>query len=297
MHLCDILKKDLHSSTSLAGSTWGEVILVRLREGGAIFGIGAFKIKEAIPWRRALPSASGFEGAAMDIDVRGARIPLFDLGGLQGASCAALKKGVALLTESDGQLKAFGVHAIDGVIRVDWSSAQESGKGGQLFAMEALSERGERIVVLGLERQGKPVAQALATPESQEAAIVFSVGISPATQRAIEDGARALGLNVRRAESSGAGLSAWQEALGHLESATIAAIVVEAEAQDGDADGYSVARQIKADERWRHIPVIMSASASAAPSQALGRQVGANGFIQHASAELAQAALGDVCNL
>lgn len=294
MHSCDVLKKDFHSSVSLSGSQWGEIILVRLREGGAIFGVGAFKVKEALPWRRAFASASRLVEAPMAIDVRGERVSLFDLGRLQGAFGDELKKGVALLAEIDGHLRAFGVHSIDGVGRVDWSSAQESDKGGGLFAMEARSESGEPVVVLGLEPRSKAIGQSCATPPSQDAATVVSLGISPATQRAIEEGAQALGLSVKSAGAFFKGWDALQEAFLQLGCARIAAIVVEAEAQDGAIDGYSLARRIKADGRFKGIPLILSASASAPPSQALGLQIGADGFIQHASALAARSAIEKV---
>lgn len=291
MRSCDVLKKDFHSSVSLSGSQWGEIILVRLREGGPIFGVGAFKVKEALPWRRIFESASSLVEAATAIEVRGDRVSLFDLGRMQGASGAELKKGVALLADIDGHLQAFGVHSINGVGRVDWSSAQESSKGGELFAMEARTEGGEPIVVLGLERRSKAIGQSCATPPSQKAATVVSLGTSPATQRAVDEGAQALGLGVKNAGAFFKGWDALEEALSQLGCAKIAAIVVEAEAQDGGIDGYSLARRIKADERFKEIPLILAASASAPPSQALGRQIGVDGFLNHASASAARSAI------
>lgn len=290
MFLGDILKKNLDPSVSLAGSQWGEVILVRLREGGPLFGVGAFCVKEAIPWRRALPGASGVEGAAMDIDVRGARVCLFDLGRLLGASGGELKKGVALLAEAGGGLRGFGVHSIDGVSRVDWSSARESDKGGELFAMEARSESGEPIVVLGLGRRSAAIDPALVEPPTFDAETIFSVGTSPATQAAIEEGAQSLGIHLQKTGSLDKAWGALQESLRLLGSEKIAAIVVEAEAREGAVDGYSFARRIKSDERFKEIPIILSASASARPSQAMGLQIGADGFIHHASAQSARAA-------
>jgi len=44
-------------------------------------------------------------------------------------------------------------------------------------------------------------------------------------------------------------------------------------------DGYEVCRRIKADARWRHIPVVFLTARGAADDQETGRRVGAQGFL------------------
>ncbi len=293
---------DVHERTNLTANNKFELMLFRLGEAPGtdrreLFGINVFKVREIM----VMPTITAMVNAPAHVlgvaNIRGQIIPVIDLPAIVGCTP---KRGLTILmvTEYARTTQAFAVEEVDEIVRLDWSSVLAAdGNGGDLVTSIAKldgEKDGTRLVqVLDVEqilRNVMPAAQEEITPQSVGDAVVLPKGTivlaaddSPVARMMIEQGLGAMGAAYEMTKTG-------QEAWDRLQAIDTAARAEGLTVQDKVAlvltdlempvmDGFTLTRNIKNDQRFKSIPVVIHSSLTGTANEAHVSSVGADAYV------------------
>ena len=293
---------DVHERTNLTANNKFELMLFRLGEAPGtdrreLFGINVFKVREIM----VMPTITAMVNAPQHVlgvaNIRGQIIPMIDLPAIVGCTP---KRGLTILmvTEYARTTQAFAVEEVDEIVRLDWSSVLAAdGNGGDLVTSIAKldgEKDGTRLVqVLDVEqilRNVMPAAQEEITPQSVGDAVVLPKGTivlaaddSPVARMMIEQGLGAMGAAYEMTKTG-------QEAWDRLQAIDTAARAEGLTVQDRVAlvltdlempvmDGFTLTRNIKSDQRFKSIPVVIHSSLTGTANEAHVSSVGADAYV------------------
>lgn len=293
---------DVHERTNLTANNKFELMLFRLGEAPGtdrreLFGINVFKVREIM----VMPTITAMVNAPAHVlgvaNIRGQIIPVIDLPAIVGCTP---KRGLTILmvTEYARTTQAFAVEEVDEIVRLDWSSVLAAdGNGGDLVTSIAKldgEKDGTRLVqVLDVEqilRNVMPAAQEEITPQSVGDAVVLPKGTivlaaddSPVARMMIEQGLGAMGAAYEMTKTG-------QEAWDRLQAIDTAARAEGLTVQDKVAlvltdlempvmDGFTLTRNIKSDQRFKSIPVVIHSSLTGTANEAHVSSVGADAYV------------------
>ena len=293
---------DVHERTNLTANNKFELMLFRLGEAPGtdrreLFGINVFKVREIM----VMPTITAMVNAPQHVlgvaNIRGQIIPVIDLPAIVGCTP---KRGLTILmvTEYARTTQAFAVEEVDEIVRLDWSSVLAAdGNGGDLVTSIAKldgEKDGTRLVqVLDVEqilRNVMPAAQEEITPQSVGDAVVLPKGTivlaaddSPVARMMIEQGLNAMGAAYEMTKTG-------QEAWDRLQAIETAAQAEGKTAKDKVAlvltdlempvmDGFTLTRNIKNDQRFKSIPVVIHSSLTGTANEAHVSSVGADAYV------------------
>jgi len=293
---------DVHERTNLTANNKFELMLFRLGEAPGtdrreLFGINVFKVREIM----VMPTITAMVNAPAHVlgvaNIRGQIIPVIDLPAIVGCTP---KRGLTILmvTEYARTTQAFAVEEVDEIVRLDWSSVLAAdGNGGDLVTSIAKldgEKDGTRLVqVLDVEqilRNVMPAAQEEITPQSVGDAVVLPKGTivlaaddSPVARMMIEQGLNAMGAAYEMTKTG-------QEAWDRLQAIETAAQAEGKTAKDKVAlvltdlempvmDGFTLTRNIKNDQRFKSIPVVIHSSLTGTANEAHVSSVGADAYV------------------
>ena len=296
------VQQEIDERTKLTSSNKFEMLLFRLGgdaqgERSELFGINVFKIREIV----AMPPVTAMAGAPQHVmgvvNLRGQIIPVIDLPAIVGCTP---KRGLTILmvTEYARTTQDFAVEEVDEIVRLDWSSVLAAdGNGGDLVTSIAKldgEKDGTRLVqVLDVEqilRNVMPAAQEEITPQSVGDAVVLPKGTivlaaddSPVARMMIEQGLGAMGAAYEMTKTG-------QEAWDRLQAIDTAARAEGLTVQDKVAlvltdlempvmDGFTLTRNIKSDQRFKSIPVVIHSSLTGTANEAHVSSVGADAYV------------------
>lgn len=295
------LISQIDAKTRLAGANKLEVLTFSLgmdeRSGREeTFGINVFKVREVIktPPITAAPSMpAAVKGM---VSLRGSLIPVVDLAeyvGVQGDNT----KDVLILTEYNGRTQGFLVHAVDTILRISWSDMRVPPPmiaGDMRGLVTAVTEQPENKLVMMLDVER--VLSELSPASEEEVAfhgiqratepvsgLVFFADDSVVARSQIQKTLDALGVEYRYAMN---GREAWETlskmadgciARGETAHDQIKLILTDIEMPE--MDGFALTKKIKADPRFKGIPVAMHSSLSGSQNQTLGQSVGVDEYI------------------
>jgi two-component system chemotaxis response regulator CheV len=294
------LLKNIDARTKLAGTNKLEILMFTLGEYGEsgrreIFGVNVFKVREVMRTptiTRAPEMPPAVEGM---VSLRGKLVPVMDLAKYAGINVAH-KPEIMIVTEYNGQIQGFLVEAVDTILRVDWSAMRVpphmvAGKAtGLVTAVTELAD-GRLVMMLDVEQL---LAQ---TNSSDEDAAIGTIDVSTVppgrTVLFADDSSVARGQISRTLDamsvkhiSTQNGAQAWAElsriadaarAAGREVRETVQLVLTDVEMPE--MDGYMLAKQIKADPRFKGVPVIMHSSLSGQSNQQLGASVGIDEYV------------------
>ena len=285
--------------TKLAGANKLEVLLFSLgideRTGrNEVFGINVFKVREVmkVPDITHAPDMPpGVEGM---ISLRGAMIPVLHLAHFCSMQVKDKPK-VLMVTEYNRTIQGFLVQAVDHILRLEWSqlksppSLMSHQLGGLVTAVCEIPD-GRIVMVLDVE---KLLSAATGDENSKEdlseivrskepGMVVFADDSSVARKRitALLDQ-----MGVKHVSANN-GAEAWQKLQDMAERAqanntplTDIISVVLTDVEMPEMDGYVLTVKIKQDPRFKGIPVVMHSSLSASTNVAMGKRIGADGYV------------------
>jgi two-component system, chemotaxis family, chemotaxis protein CheV len=278
--------------TQLAGSNCMEILLFSLG-GRETFGINVFKVREVTLTPRITKTPHMPLGVKGVISLRGSVIPVLDLGAFVGVPsdperhCSTL-----MVTEFCGRIQGFLVSDVDRITRVDWDRVHCPdlslvGANGLVTAITRLPD-GRLVSILDVEQIlasafGEPLIPEIEPiAEAAELNVLF-VDDSPIARREISHVLDQLGVRYQQATN---GREAWEklQALAAQAQAEGASLherlqLVLTDAEMPEMDGYVLARNIKTDQRFSGIPVVMHTSLSSHANGAMGRTMGVDAYI------------------
>jgi two-component system chemotaxis response regulator CheV len=204
-----------------------------------------------------------------------------------------------MVTEYSKRTLGFLVDGVDRIIRVEWDKVRqpENMAGttqGYITAITELAD-GKLVSILDVETilsqtfGEAPVGQISALEKGVEANVFF-VDDSAVARKRIVEVLDKLGARHKHALN---GLEAWtrlegmathaQQQKRHLAD-EISLILVDAEMPE--MDGYVLTRNIKGDQRFDGIPVVMHSSLSSEANRSMGKAVGVDAYVAKFDAEI-----------
>lgn len=302
---------DADERTNLAGNNKFELLLFRLGEAPGtdrreLFGINVFKVREIL----VMPTVTAMANAPAHVlgvaNIRGQIIPVIDLPAVVG--CVP-KRGLTILmvTEFARTTQAFAVEEVDEIVRLEWSSVLAAdGNGGNLVTsiakLDGDAEKSRLAQVLDVEqilRNVMPPPKEDITPKSvgtavslPAGAIILAADDSPVARMMIEQGLTAMGTPFVMTKT---GKEAWErlqtienEARAEGKTAQDKVALVLTDLEMPEMDGFTLTRNIKQDQRFRSIPVVIHSSLTGTANEAHVSSVGADGYVaKFVAAELA----------
>lgn len=286
------LLEAVDARTKLAGSNKMELLLFSLGTHET-FGINVFKVREVSPTPPITLTPNMPAGVEGVISLRGSIIPVISLAQfikLEGAPSGLGE--TMIVTEFSRHTQGFLVQDVDRIIRVDWDRVKPpenmlAGQDGLITAITELDD-GRLVSILDVERVlvevlGEKAMPTLPTVEAGHDATVFFADDSSVARKEIISVLDKLGVKYIQSND---GLEAWEKLTNMANRAVsertplkshIQLILVDAEMPE--MDGYVLTRNIKSDNRFTGIPVVMHSSLSSAANRTMGQKVGVDAYV------------------
>lgn len=299
----DAFQKEIDERTHLTASNKFELLLFRLGNAGStgsgeLFGINVFKIREIVPMQPITTAAGTRPPMLGMVNIRGQVIPVIDLATLAGCT-PSTGLNILLITEFARHTQAFAVESVDEIVRLDWSQvlSAENRAGGDLVTSIARLDTeidGRSLVqVLDVEQILNTISPVQLTLSPglvgdfgalmRPGAVVLAADDSRVARALIEEGLSTLGIPYVMTNS---GKQAWEQLQTLAQQAEhegkqiadkVALMLTDLEMPE--MDGFTLTRHIKADHRYKHIPVVIHSSLSGSANEDHVRSVGANGYV------------------
>jgi len=293
------LFKNVEARTKLAGTNKLEILLFTLgvsqRTGRReTFGINVFKVREVMRTPEITAAPEMPESVEGMVSLRGALVPVVDLGKYVGAAPDA-KREIMIVTEYNGHTQGFLVEAVDTILRLDWAQMRvppemlTANMGGLVTAVTELPDN-KLVMMLDVEKVLSETTRyddaflfkGIQPLEGGEYTVYFADDSSVARKQ-IERTLEVLGVPY---VGSINGRMAWQElqkVAGYAESngrkAKDLVSLVLTDVEMPEMDGYILTKMIKSDPRFEGVPVIMHSSLSGMSNQQLGKSVGVDEYV------------------
>jgi len=308
---------EIDERTNLTANNKFELLLFRLGESATtdhreLFGINVFKIREILVMPTITAIANAPENVMGVANIRGEIITVINLPSVVGCKP---KNGVPILlvTEYSRSTQAFAVEEVNEIARLDWSQViAAEGKGGNLVTsiarLDGDKEDSRLAQVLDVEqilRDVMPSNIEDLIPEKvgpkvkiPAGTIILAADDSPLARSMMETGLKSLGLPY---EMVNTGLEAWNriqsisdKAIAEGKSVKDKVALVLTDLEMPEMDGFTLTRNIKNDERFKSIPVIIHSSLTGAANEDHVKSVGADGYVAKFVAEELAATIRDV---
>ena len=297
---------EVDARSKLAGTNKFELLLFRLGEEAAgrreIFGINVFKVREAL----VMPPITAMPGAPQHVlgvaNIRGQIVPVIDLPSVVGCKAAALN--ILVVTEYERSVQGFAVEEVEEITRLDWSrvlSAEANAVGGMVTSIARLdtdTDKSRLALVLDVEKVLRDVLPSrVAEGNLQNArqvslppgSVILAADDSFVARNQIERVLQAIGAPYVMTKT---GKEAWeklqafaQEAKAEGRSVQERVAVVLTDLEMPEMDGFTLTKSIKADERFKNIPVVIHSSLTGQANEDHARNVGAEGYVAKFVAE------------
>ena len=299
---------EIDERTNLTTSNKFELLLFRLGEASGdgqreLFGINVFKIREIL----VMPTITAIANAPANVmgvaNIRGQVITVINLPKVVGCTP---KKGlpILLVTEYARSTQAFAVEEVNEIVRLEWNQViAAEGKGGKLVTsiarIDGNTEDSRLAQVLDVEqilRDVLPLPDNDMTPAKIGPAIKLPAGKvilaaddSPLARSMIESELKALDVPFVMTKT---GLEAWNRIQSISDAAAsegktiqdkVALVLTDLEMPE--MDGFTLTRNIKNDQRFKSIPVVIHSSLTGETNEKHVKSVGADAYIAKFVAE------------
>ena len=278
--------------TRLAGSNKMEILLFNLGTK-EIFGINVFKVREVSRTPHITKTPNMPHGVEGLVSLRGNAIPVLSISAFLQLTDAPEGLGKTMMVaEYSQRTLGFLVIEVDRIIRVDWDrvKAPESVLSSNQCLITAVIEldNGNLVSILDVEQIltnafGDTMISDIPPAQIDSDACVFFVDDSIVARRKIAEVLDKLGVRHKHATN---GQEAWtrlQAIAMHVQQTgrnmrdEVRLILVDAEMPE--MDGYVLTKNIKADARFKDVPVIMHSSLSSEANRSMGKNVGVDAYV------------------
>ena len=300
---------DIDQRTNLAGNNMFEMLLFRLgqnpsRARNELFGMNVFKVREILAMPEITAVASAQPNMIGVVNLRGQVIPVIDLPTIMGCVPSGPMK-IMLVTEYARTTQAFAIESVEDIARLEWSqvlSAEGTVAGGLVTSIARLDgnvNNSRLAMVLDVEtilRKMNFTDEEVITAETMGEKIKLKPGThilaaddSVIARTLIEQALGAMGLPYIMTKT---GKEAWDklqdiatqaEAEGKTVHDKIAMVLTDLEMPE--MDGFTLTRNIKQDQRYKAIPVVIHSSLSGTTNEEHVKRVGADAYMAKFQAE------------
>ncbi|ALP52630.1 chemotaxis protein CheW [Candidatus Tenderia electrophaga] len=276
--------------TQLAGHNRLELLLFKLN-GRQRFGINVFKIQEVVhcpPLTQIPHSHSVVRGVAT---MRGKTIPVIDLGMAIGrAPVEDLSNSFMIVAEYNRSTQGFLVAGVERIVNLNWGDIlpppKGSGKDSYLTAVTRFEN--ELIEIIDVEKVlaevcNAPTEVSQALTENIEEKIrqqhVLVVDDSNVARNQVKRTLEQIGVECSLANNGRGALALLREWADNNDPRLEHLAVVVSDIEMPEMDGYTLTTEIRKDERFTHLYIMLHTSLSGTFNNAMVVKVGANKFI------------------
>ena len=297
------VENEINERATLTSSNKFELMLFRLGKcGGAgrseLYGINVFKLRELM----AMPDITTIAGASPFllgvVNIRGQIVPVIDLPAL--LSCKpenGLK--ILMITEFARTTQAFAVEDVDEIVRLNWSqvrpangAAAGNGTVTSIAQLDNAVHGTQLAQILDVEQILRdvfpPKTDDIAANVAFDAVVAKEIRLlvaddSSSARMIIGQGLEAMGLKYMMTKT---GKEAW-EALETMHADAQAAggalddrvNMVLTDLEMPEMDGFTLTRKIRADTRFKSMPVVIHSSLSGQINEQHVKSAGADGYV------------------
>ncbi|MBX9895118.1 MAG: chemotaxis protein [Nitrosomonas sp.] len=310
---------EIDERTNLTAHNKFELLLFRLGEAPGtdhreLFGINVFKIREIL----VMPTITAVANAPRYVmgvaNIRGQIITVIDLPKVVGCTP---KKGTSILlvTEYARSTQAFAVEEVNEIARLEWNQViAADGKGGNLVTsiarLDGDREDSRLAQVLDVEQILRDVLPDSSGSMEMEnidvkltippGKVILAADDSPLARSMIENGLKAMNAPFVMTKT---GLEAWTKIqsiaeAAHAEGKTIQdkVALVLTDLEMPEMDGFTLTRNIKNDQRFKSIPVVIHSSLTGEANENHVKSVGADAYVAKFAANEMASAIRNVLN-
>lgn len=287
--------------TKLAGTNRLEVLLFSLgkdkvTERDEVFGINVFKIREVMHVPEITHAPNMPDSVEGMVSLRGSMVPVINL---QKFCSVETDEGpnILMVTEYNKNVQGFLVHSVDNIERLDWDNVKApppmllDSMGGLVTAVAELENK-KLVMIMDVEKiladtanlyDEETLYDGIKKHDKSENITILFADDSVVARGQISGTMERMGFNYISTKN---GAEAWErlkeiaekaEAEGRPVTEYINMVLTDVEMPE--MDGYVLTRKVKADQRFKDIPVIMHSSLTAEANQALGKGVGADAYV------------------
>ncbi|TXI18466.1 MAG: chemotaxis signal transduction protein CheV [Nitrosomonas sp.] len=308
---------EIDERTNLTASNKFELLLFRLGEARGtghreLFGINVFKIREIL----VMPTITAIANAPANVlgvaNIRGQVITVIDLPKVVGCTP---KKGtpILLVTEYARSTQAFAIEEVNEIVRLEWNQViAAEGKGGNLITsiarLDGNSEDSRLAQVLDVEQILRDVLPGTAenfipnkidtTFKLPSGKIILAADDSPLARSMLENTLKTLNLPFVMTKT---GLEAWTKIQSLSDAAKaegkslqdkVALVLTDLEMPE--MDGFTLTRNIKNNQQFKSIPVVIHSSLTGEANENHVKSVGADAYVAKFVADELAAAIQKV---
>jgi two-component system chemotaxis response regulator CheV len=304
------VQQEVDERSNLTSNNKFELLLFRLGgdengERSELFGINVFKIREIVAMPEITAVAGSMPHVLGVVNLRGQIIQVLDLPGIAGVK-PKTGLNIMLVTEFARTTQAFAVESVEEIVRLDWNqvmSAERTAASGMVTSIARLPEEsgqpGRLAQVLDVETilrnmnpdSGPEINQQTVGAKIQikPGSVVLAADDSVVARALIEQGLEAMGLPFIMVKS---GKEAWDqlnsiantaEAEGKSVHDKIALVLTDLEMPE--MDGFTLTRNIKNNNRFANLPVVIHSSLSGTTNEEHVKNVRADAYVAKFSAE------------
>jgi two-component system chemotaxis response regulator CheV len=291
-----------HGDVLKVGSNEMELVDFRIfkREGDeiyeGIYGVNVAKVREIIryPKLTELPGTPAFiEGI---FDLRGVVIPIVNLATWMGIDAPEemVKESRVIITEFNNILIGFVVHEAKRIRRINWKdiepasflSSPSGGVDGSKITGVTRIEDDAVLLILDLEGVVQelglfqPTSGKLEEGKYNFSGYVLLLDDSPTARRIIKDALEQMGFDVIEATDGEHGLAILEDLYAkHGDTLALKLRLIASDIEMPLMDGFHFAANVKADERFKMIPIVFNSSISGSFSEVRGREAGGEAYL------------------
>lgn len=286
----DGLLDHVDARSSLVGSNKMEILLFNLGSDEK-FGINVFKVKEVCQAGKITRTPNMPTGVDGIVSLRGHVMPVLNLANFMGIYPTEAYQTM-MVAEFNNHILGFLVKGVDRIIRVDWDKVRAtegmlSDKGALITAITELDD-GSLISILDVEQIlanafGEAIVGNVEKVESAHDLCVFFADDSMVARRKIAEVLDKMGVKHIQANN---GSEAWDRLKAMADTAQSSGVnlhdqiqVILTDAEMPEMDGYVLTQNIKSDNRFDRIPVVMHSSLSSDANRSMGRRVGVDHYV------------------
>jgi two-component system chemotaxis response regulator CheV len=275
--------------TNLVGENRLELLLFGLG-GRQMYGINVFKVQEVIqcPTLTAVPNAHPIvRGIA---NMRGKTISIMDLAMAIGRKPIDLSQDqYVIVAEYNRSTQGFLVGSVDRIVNMNWKEILAPPRGvGKNNYMTAVTKIDDQLVeiidvekvlaeMVGLEIE---VAEESTVNSGEDKPIKLLVADdSLVARKQVKATLDKVGLDCDLAKNGAEALKMLQNAVADGKPLSDTYDVMISDIEMPEMDGYTLTTEVRADERLRHLPIMLHTSLSGTFNSNMVKKVGADKFV------------------
>jgi two-component system chemotaxis response regulator CheV len=279
--------------TQLAGRNRLELLMFRLG-GQQLYGINVFKVREVLQCPRLSIVPKSHPVVRGISNIRGQTISIMDLSmAIGGPSIQDIKNSFVIISEYNCSVQGFLVQGVDRIVNLNWKDILSPPSGtaaGSSYLTAVTHVDGVMVEVIDVERVmhevvgskqdlSQMVMDQLEPPRAEKNLILVSDDSMVARKQICKTLENDMSLKTITAKDGKAALDLLKGWADSEDPQLDRLAMVISDIEMPEMDGYTFTTEVRADERLKHLHIVLHTSMSGVFNQTMVDKVGANKFI------------------